>query len=178
MHKLFFIGGAKGVGKTSLTNNISADLKLSRLETGKLLTDYRANEQAISFEDYITKRILDNDNNIILDTHFAQYSPYAKESMPFQRGLDKENLLRLADGFDISLCLLEVNPEELLKRRLADSKIRVLEPALISEELEFNRRASSLYSAELGIPIFEVQNNDFNQTIIKLKKWINLHESL
>lgn len=40
MNSLFIIGGAKGVGKTTLISRISLECNLGRIETGKLVFDY------------------------------------------------------------------------------------------------------------------------------------------
>lgn len=168
------VGGAKGVGKTSLTTIVSLDLGLARIETGRLLTEYFKDKPSIDFKEYVTQRILDNERDLVLDTHFAQYSPYAEENMPFERALNQENLFGLAGKFDISLCLLKLNPEELLKRRLNDTKRRVIVPKLILEELAFNQRASEIYSAELDKPVFRLENNDFIQTKLQIEEWITL----
>ena len=37
---LFMVGGAKVVGKTSLTLDVSSELGLGRIETGKIVFDY------------------------------------------------------------------------------------------------------------------------------------------
>ena len=39
-NNLFMVGGAKGVGKTRLTLDVSSDLGLARIETGKVVFDY------------------------------------------------------------------------------------------------------------------------------------------
>jgi adenylate kinase len=174
MYKLFLVGGANGVGKTSLTILVSLELDLTRLETGKVLSEYLTDKSLIGFKDYVTQRIFDNEQDLILDTHFAQYSPYACKPMPFERGLEADNLSALARKFDIYLCRLELNPEELLQRRLNDLRRRVKIPALIVEELGFNRKASALYSEELGKPVFSLENNDFDKTKSQLEDWIKI----
>jgi len=170
--KIFMIGGAKCVGKTSLTQMVSLETGIARLETGRVLSEYVSLHPSINFKDYLTEAILNNEQELILDTHFAQYSPYAQKSGVFERGLETDNLTKLSYKFDIHLCLLEVNQEELLQRRLKNFKKSAIIPELISEELEYNLRASKIYSAELSKPVFRLENTEFNEAKLKLEGWI------
>lgn len=173
--KIFMIGGAKGVGKTSLTTAISLEKNLARLETGRVLFEYFKDMPQINFKDYLTKKILNNKKDTILDTHFAQYPPYGNESVPFERGLDSEHILTLSNNFDIYPCLLELDPKTLLQRRLDDQKRRVIISKLILEELIFNQKAADLYSLELKKPLFKLENKNFEETKNKIINWIELY---
>jgi len=173
-YNIFMVGGAKCVGKTSLTTAVSSDLGLPRIETGKLLRDYRLNPPAISFKDYIATRVRENETDLLLDTHFAQYPPNTTENVIFERGLDSQQLASISEQFNILLCLLELSPKDLLKRRFKDTKRRTTLPLLVLEELEFNLRAVRLYSADLARDFFRLENRDFNETKMQIENWIRL----
>jgi len=90
-HNLFMIGGAKGVGKTRLTLDVSSELGLGRIETGKIVFDYVF--QGLPLEgltNYITEEISSQNRNLVLDTHYARYSDKEEPNKQFRRGLNQK----------------------------------------------------------------------------------------
>lgn len=171
---LFMIGGAKGVGKTKITTDVAADLRIQRVETGKVVLDYVSQGRPLEkLMDYLTDQILSFDNTLILDTHYAQYSDREEPNKQFKRGLEAANLEKLSSGFNIFPCLVEVPLCELEQRRLTDLKRRVVNPSLILQEVEFNRRGYELYIAELKREPFILVNGIYARAKTDLIKWIN-----
>lgn len=172
-HNLFMIGGAKGVGKTRLTLDVAIELEIGRIETGKLVFDYvLQNLPLTELTDYITEEIRVQDRDLILDTHYAQYSDREETNKPFKRGLEPINLERLSEKFNIFPCLLEVPLCELEQRRFKDTKKRVINPTFIMQEIEFNRRGYELYLAELNKEPFVLVNDIYISAKNNLIKWI------
>lgn len=172
-YDLFMIGGAKGVGKTRLTLEVAIELEIGRIETGKVVFDYvLQNLPLAGLTDYITEEIQVQDRNLILDTHYAQYSDREESNKRFKRGLEPTNLERLAEKFNIFPCLLEVPLCELEQRRLRDAKKRVVNPTFIMQEIEFNRRGYELYLAELNKKPFVLVNDIYIGARNNLLRWI------
>ncbi len=173
MKKLFLIGGAKGVGKTTITSCVAKECGIERVETGKIVLDYIAKDLKKNLNDYISEQLIAWKRNILADTHFAAYPHINGMDTRFKRGLDKKNLYYLSREFDIYLCLIDLDGEELMRRRTRDSKERITLLDMIEEELEFNRRASEIYSKEINKPIFTLYNYDPDITKRSLSNWIN-----
>lgn len=167
------IGGAKGVGKTKLTLDVATELEFGRIETGKLVFDYILQSlPLVGLTDYITEEICVQDENLILDTHYAQYSDREDTEKKFRRGLEQTNLVRLSKKFNIYPCLIEVPVCELERRRLRDPKKRVINPTFIMQEIEFNRRGYRLYLAELNKDPFTLVNDVYLTARDNLIHWI------
>lgn len=164
-YNLFMIGGAKGVGKTRLTLDISSELKLGRIETGKIVFNYVS--QGLPLErltNCITEEIFSQDRNLVLDTHYARYSDKEGPNKQFRRGLEPEDLQRLLEKFNIFPCLVEVSLCELEQRRLKDAKKRVINPIYITQEIEFNQRDYELYLRETNRKPFILVNDIYINT--------------
>jgi len=173
------IGGAKGVGKTRLTLDVSSELGLGRIETGKVVFDYIY--QILPLEgltDYITGEIFFQDRNLILDTHYARYSDKEEPNKQFRRGLEPEDLERLLEKFNIFPCLLEVPLCELEQRRRNDPKKRVVNPDYIIQEIEFNRRGYELYLKETNQEPFVLVNDVYTNAKNKLINWISKYNGV
>jgi len=173
-HNLFMVGGAKGVGKTTLTLDVSSELSLGRIETGQIVFDYVF--QGLPLEEltkYITKEIFSQDRNLVLDTHYARYSDKEEPNKQFKRGLEPENLDRLLEKFNIFSCLVEVPLCELEQRRKNDPKKRIINPFYIMQEIEFNRRGYELYLKETNKEPFILVNDFYATAKENLIKWIS-----
>ena len=171
-NKLFMVGGAKGVGKSELTKEVARELSIERMETGAFVLDYLKNPPKMALTDYLVGRILSATNDILLDTHFAEYPIRGETSAPFKRGLESPNLAQIASAFNVDACLIEVMPEELLRRRRNHSKLRRRNPTFILEELEYNRRAYGLYVGELGITPCIIINDKFEKAKDDISAWV------
>ncbi|MEK6913256.1 MAG: hypothetical protein AABW47_01130 [Nanoarchaeota archaeon] len=172
-NNLFMIGGSKGVGKTRLTLDVSVELGLVRIETGKIVLDYVG--QGLPLEaltEYISKEICSGDSDLILDTHYARYSDKEEPNKQFQRGLEPEDLKKLLKKFNIFPCLVEVPLSELEQRRKNDPKRRIINPFYIIQEMEFNRKGYELYLAELNEKPFILINDNYLIAKDNLIRWI------
>ena len=170
------VGGAKCVGKTRLTLDVSSDLGLARIETGKVVFDYIF--QGLPLEgltDYITQEILSQDRDLILDTHYARYSDKEEPNRQFRRGLEPEDLERLLEKFKIFPCLVEVPLCELEQRRRNDPKKRVINPVYIMQEVEFNRKGYEQYLQEVSQKPFILVNDVYVNARNNLINWISKH---
>lgn len=167
------VGGSKGVGKTRLTLDAAATSGLGRIETGKIVLDYVLQNLPLDeLTDYITQKILSQNGDLVLDTHYARYSDREEPNKQFRRGLEAEDLARLVKKFNIFPCLVEVPVGELELRRRRDEKRRVISPNFIEEEMEFNRRGYGLYLAELKREPFVLINDVYTTAKDKLIQWI------
>ncbi|OGH65685.1 MAG: hypothetical protein A3B83_00045 [Candidatus Magasanikbacteria bacterium RIFCSPHIGHO2_02_FULL_33_17] len=170
---LFMVGGAKGVGKTRLTLDVSSDLRLARIETGKVVFDYIFQRLPLEgLTEYITEEILSQDMDLILDTHYARYSDKEEPNKQFRRGLEPEDLRRLLEKFNIFPCLVEVPLCELEQRRRNDPKKRVINPFYIMQEIEFNRRGYESYLQEVNKQSFVLINDLYTSARNNLSRWI------
>lgn len=173
---LFMVGGAKGVGKTRLTLDVSSDLGIARIETGKVVFDYILQGSPLEgLTAYITEEILSQDRDLILDTHYARYSDREEPGKKFRRGLEPEDLKRLLEKFSILPCLVEVALCELEQRRKNDPKQRVINPAYIMQEIEFNRKGYELYLQEVNQKPFILTNDVYANARDNLSNWILKH---
>lgn len=112
------VGGAKGFGKTRLTLDISSELNLGKIETGKIVFDYISRGLLLEgLTDYITEEIVLQDKNIIVNTHYARYSDKEEPNKQFRRGLETEDIYKLLEKFYVHPCLIEVPLYELEQRR-------------------------------------------------------------
>jgi adenylate kinase len=167
------VGGAKGVGKTMLTLEAAMACGLGRIETGKIVFDYLYRQlTSPTVNDYVTEQILAQHKDLILDTHFAQYSDREEVDKKFKRCLEERNLEQLTKKFEIYPCLVEVKPKELLVRRTKDLKRRVVTMGCILEEMAFNREGYAMYLTELGKSPFVLVNNKFAEAKSALIEWI------
>src|SRR3989344_6302708 len=108
-NNLFMIGGAKGVGKTTLTRDLAIELGLTRIETGEMVLEYVAKGLPIErITEYLTSQILARKTDLILATHYARYSDREEPNKKFRRGLEPDDLARLLERFSVFPCLVEV----------------------------------------------------------------------
>lgn len=163
---LIFVGGAKGVGKTSLLGRLQQVTNLSCINTGEIFTYARQNK--LNPEEEISNYLL-NSHFGLVDTHYAGYS-----SNKFVRGLSKDSLHKISLSKRIDLILIELEPEILMERRINDPNIeRIKDIRLINEEIELNRMYFKEYCSDLSIEGLVVQNIDIDQTINVLLRRIS-----
>jgi adenylate kinase len=164
------VGGASGVGKTTL---LSAVAWLSRVNTGDLFKkhmavanrdDIRASNWA-AYEEVVADELIEfvscalNDGrDVVIDTHFA-----AKlNGSHYRIGLDRKVLFRLAAeilseaerqsiALDIKVIHIDSDAHQLLKRRRLDvSRNRELTPSDCVRALERNRICAGQYFYEIA----------------------------
>ncbi len=175
MHKkgnLFFVGGAKGVGKTTVTGAVCLELALERVETGKIVFEYITSGVKVPLNDYICGKLLEFSGNRLVDTHFVAYPNHEDPSYSFTRGLDTCHLKNIARFNNVHLCHVVLSPEMLLERRLRDGKKRITSIKHVKEELQLSYRACEIYSKELGCVPYVVENACPVQAKELLSCWI------
>src|SRR3989339_423475 len=164
---------SKKLQDVRLTLDVSSDLGLARIETGKVVFDYVFQGLPLDgLTNYITGEILSQNRNLVLDTHYARYSDKEEPNKRFRRGLEPEDLERLLKKFNIFPCLVEVPLCELEQRRKNDPKRRVINPIYIMQEVEFNRKGYELYLQEVNQKPFVLINNIYINARNNLIKWI------
>jgi len=170
---MFFVGGAKGTGKTLLTSSLCFDLGLERVETGKIVFDYIGSNSPLRLNEYICRGLLSfKKNDVLVDTHYVAYPHKEGMERSFQRGLDMSHVALLAESYDVYPCHIILNPLELLKRRQRDSKKRITSLELVEEELTQSKVAYDMYIKELKREPFVVENIDMAETKEKLANWV------
>ncbi len=164
--ELIFIGGSKGVGKTSLARAISSLLDLEYINTGERFRRYRP-----EFDKRFIQELIDTEGKFIIDTHYAASS--SKTPYDFHMGIDEKYQMHLRFNSEYSgkIILVEANPELVLQRRQKDGEERrCLELEQIIKENNFNSAYSKIYSSCLNLPHYLLRNKDLSieDAIIKL----------
>ncbi|MFW5846839.1 MAG: hypothetical protein ACOCUU_01645 [Nanoarchaeota archaeon] len=131
--RIILIGGAKGVGKSTLLNGTDNTNDFTIVNTGdlKLYSD----SKNLIFSDVLESFVYGH-NNLVLDTHYAVY-----QGRDFRRNRLYEYLPPLIQGSDISLALIDLDLKILLERRRKDlEKSRNIDLDHMNKELEYNRK--------------------------------------
>ena len=151
MKDLIFIGGAKGIGKSTIIDLLMNQVKINVINTGELVFEARKLNQDVEsrISDYLM-----GDFKGIVDTHYAG-GLYNKS---FPRGLSKDNLLKIAKHKSIDLILLETDEEILINRRKLGKPERYHDPEVIHLELEMSRIYFKQYCNELSISGLIINN--------------------
>lgn|GEM_PF-1356421 len=156
--ELYLIGGCSGVGKTTLvTSNLLYDKK--RIHTGNIAR--RLSNRSL---DGISKKIVDEigkHGKAFLDTHYAAINIKTGYNV-FYRGIEDGDLHRLKDIPKKIFVLIEVNAEEVLQRRLDDSRERSLGYKQIVEDIERNRENFFHYLKLTGARGYIIQNKNLD----------------
>lgn len=140
MKNLIFIGGAKGVGKTTLIESITCFSDLSVINTGKIYTQARNTNNNPELEIIHFLKCYEG----IVDTHYAGYSDKG-----FVRALSKDNLKELTVSRSLDLILVETNLEQLMIRRYKDTnRDRIKDIDHARSELEENKKYFLEYWAQ------------------------------
>lgn len=165
MKNLIFVGGAKGVGKTSVLNKISSSSSVKIINTGKI---YRSSQiKKINPEESIFNNLIRHIG--IVDTHYVGY----KED-DFVRGLSSKYLLRLNEFKEIGLVLIDLNADELFERRKLDFfRERIINYSHMERELEMNRVYFEQYCKDLKIAGHIIFNRNLETCVSELGAIIN-----
>lgn len=160
MKDLIFVGGAKGVGKTSVLKEVSKMIPIEIINTGKIYTATR-----IRGEDS-EKAIFDSlvHHNGIVDTHYVGY-----KGNGFVRGLSSVYLKKLEAIKKIDLVLIDLNAKDLIERRRKDISMRRIEDYNHMErELGENRHYFWQYCEDLLTQGYVLFNKDLETCVSKL----------
>lgn len=136
MHKntVYFMGGAKGVGKTALIREVSLRTLIPHINTGDFFAQPGSKEE---ITDNIVK-CLSLNAPLIADTHYAGFIG-GIFSGNFERGLNTEQLGRLLERTNVEFLLITLPLEQLLLRRMNDKdSVRDSDAVNIYEELKHN----------------------------------------
>lgn len=164
MKTIYFIGGAKGTGKSTIIKAFSEKTQLKILNTGSYFKKNLGSPKETKYK--IIDDLIRN-SPIIADTHYSVGIRRGK----IQRGLNKSELEKLSKNSNLKLILIDINLETLIQRIERDKrKIRNQDIDKIYLDLEYNRKYFEEYSKQLGIAGHLIRNYDFYHTFNSLMK--------
>jgi adenylate kinase len=192
--KLMLIGGAAGVGKTSLIQPLVS--KNLQINTGTIFKKYMSLEKrddvrkgdwsiyeqqvVTELSDFILESF-DKQKNVIIDTHFAakiydrNYRIGLKENYISDIGTNIFVKKHLA--LSIHIILVTLDPYSLLNRRRLDtSRDRVLVPSDCYNDLRSNDMCSLKYKSEFLRAAQKI--GDFGQDVVRYHQVENKHLDL
>ncbi len=117
MKKIYFIGGAKGTGKSTIIKNFSNLTRLKIINTGDYFWE---GGDSFSIKQRIVRDLIKN-SPVIADTHYAGFLD-GMYSGKFERGLYPRELEILSNGECLELILVDLDINLLMKRRKNDQK--------------------------------------------------------
>jgi len=167
MEKLVIIGGAKGVGKSTLIQRLIKIKPMRIVNTGEIVIS--ALNKKLDPEEKIKGYLLENSTDLIMDTHYAGYTPHG-----FIRGLSTKSLHTIKEAKSIDLILLDLDTQSLIKRRTEDENKKRIPPSGFSAEteLEMNRVYFREYCKDLSMPGITLINYNLNKTLEQVINWI------
>ena len=177
---LIIIGGARGVGKTTIAKKYFALTGGSYIHPGDQFIKYVYNgtpavEESKVIEGMALHEILNSPKSTIVDLH---YSAYVKP-IGFVKGFCDDSLKILAREYkNISLYLIDLPAEILLERRLSDSnkevKKRKMDLETIKEELKQNKEGFQHFvdflSKYTSVKFKVIVNDDIENTLNEMAK--------
>lgn len=180
MNKLIFIGGNRGVGKTSLANSIREKLQVpyvqysefniqkamerwGRLDWVQLSEPENASWVNNEFITYVNETVNDQ-GKLLIDGHYSYYDSPSFSVEEFQELVhSKESLL----------VLVKASLESLLKRIKKDKRDRSLDPKKIIEDIQCNRQMFEVYSSGIRTHRYVLLNEDFESSQKRLTERVN-----
>jgi len=172
--KLYFVGGVKGVGKTSLINELRRNHKIGYINTGDLVRNYRRmkkeDKQITNSVDLFIFNNLIFLKDSIVDTHFAGRT----ENGDYVKGLDDYFLNALSLKKNIELVLVTASVDDIYERRAKDvlRRERILDKSDIEREIHATNYFIMNYAKIINKKPYFILNNDFNQAYNELEKII------
>ena len=171
---MYFVGGAKGVGKSSLLREVSKQTGLLVVNTGDFFREatqsYQNNVKEIAKKNIIL--YFCESVPAIADTHYAGFLDGIYNGR-FERGLHQDELGLLAQNVDLELILIDLDPLILRERRIDDAnndRDHLFES--IRKEIEANRIYFDEYCLELGKKGVIIENIDFDDSLKQLCKLV------
>jgi adenylate kinase len=171
--KTYFIGGAKGTGKSIIIEKFSNLTRLKVINTGNYFQGCR---DLFLIKQRIIGDLIKN-SPVIADTHYAGFLD-GMYSGKFERGLYPKELETLSKGVNLELILVNLDVNLLIKRRKKDPKnTRDLDFQRALGELEYNKRYFEEYCNQLGVDGHIITNNNLNNSLNKLLERYRENES-
>jgi adenylate kinase len=166
MKDLIFIGGPKGIGKSTIILELNKYLQLPVVNTGEIVIQSKA--RGLSPEKEIEKYLIEDFRGIV-DTHYA--GSYNGGGV-FPRGLSKEALINIQKRKSIDFILLETNEETLFFRRLNHKSERYHDRKVMQLEIEYSRIYFEEYCKDLLIPGKIIDNTEINSAVLGILDFI------
>jgi len=164
MKNLIFIGGAKGVGKSTLIEHVRYFKDIPVINTGKIYIQAKNANKNPELEIINALKTYEG----IVDTHYAGYFGNG-----FVRALSEDNLKELAVTVSLDCILVEINLEQLLTRRHKDSqKDRIIDINHAGTELEENKKHFLEYCKNLNIDGLILANESIEQSVQQILRRI------
>jgi len=164
MKDLVFVGGAKGVGKTSVLQRILEILPREIVNTGKIYSAAKKNNH--NPEMAIFNSLINYSG--IVDTHYAGY-----KGEGFVRGFSADYLKRLDQTKKIGLVLIDLDAETLFERRKRDvGTERKYDFEHMTKELEMNRLYFEQYCEDLLTNGNVILNEHFEECVNSLLEFL------
>lgn len=177
--KAYLIGGAKGVGKSTLLKHLIKKIDLEIINTGSIFIEFQDSgifDYKMKAKEYIINYVINN-SPLILDTHYAGF--LKNVSNGFERGLTVEEVNTIAEKVDLELILIESSIEQVYKRRVNDKfKVRNLDYANTEKEILANRLYFQEYCTQLSKPGKIIINNDLFKSERLLYEFIKERENV
>lgn len=158
MRDLIFIGGAKGVGKSTVVNRLKEITKIESVNTGDIYANAKRNN--IDPEEEIARFLMGSYRGLV-DTHYT--GGYCDGHFP--RGLSREALLDIIELKSIDLIMLDIDEETLFNRRCANKEDKYCNKELIHLECASSRHYFEQYCKDLLMSGLLINNIDLNQTV-------------
>lgn len=164
--ELIFIGGSKGIGKTTLAKAVSSELGFEYINTGERLRFYRP-----EFDRKFVQKLINSKGKFIIDTHYVTSS--SKTPDDFSMGIDEkyQMYLRFNSDYTGKIILIEANPKTVLERRRKEGdERRCFELEQIIKENNLNSTYSNIYASCIDLPHITLKNEclSMDEVIIKL----------
>lgn len=180
--KLVFVGGAQGVGKSSLVARAAQKLReegisVFHLDPGEFIRDYCKRKKLGRFSDLDFKEqmrvnravlkevkpVLDKHDLVFVSTHFAVNTVKSKPDELIDVPLRMPLAEPLVDKAS-HLVLLDSDPEEVYRRIHSDSKDRPNQWGDVSRSLIANKLSARALAKSRKLPLTVIHNNrDFEE---------------
>lgn len=163
MSIIYFIGGTKGVGKSTIISEANKFLNYKIIHSG---TFFSFNTPYETAQINLLETLLSTNNPTILDTHYAGFN---KTKNKYLRGLEKHNLQLLNENKNLKFILITSSYEEILNRRINDkTRTRDLRKEHVIKEALLNNKYFNEYIKETNNRHAIINNKEKKDSINEL----------